>query len=119
MPAKEIQMVLDTWYQGKLESYLLGVARYVIGTVDTKNQKPLVEVILNVAEQKGTGQWTSQNALDLGVAIPTINAAVEARSISSQNYDRIKFYNLFNEIEKKFSKKFLPYPKKTVFLPRG
>jgi 6-phosphogluconate dehydrogenase len=117
MPAKEIQTVFDTWNQGKLESYLLGVARDVIGSVDPETQKPLVEVILDVAEQKGTGQWTSQNALDLGVAIPTINAAVEARNISSQKYDRINFYNLFNEIEKVLSKKFLPSPKKNGLPP--
>jgi 6-phosphogluconate dehydrogenase len=110
MPAKEIQRVFDNWNQGKLESYLLRVARDVIGAVDTETQKPLVEVILDVAEQKGTGQWTTQNAFDLGVAIPTINAAVEARNISSRNYERNKYKNLVHKIEMNLSKKFLPSP---------
>ena len=57
--------------------------------MDPETGKPLVDVILDEAQQKGTGKWTSQNALDLGVPIPTINAAVESRIISAYKDERV------------------------------
>src|SRR5262249_407099 len=57
--------------------------------VDPETGLPLVDEILDTAEQKGTGRWTSQNALDLGTPIPVIDAAVFARSISSMKEKRV------------------------------
>jgi 6-phosphogluconate dehydrogenase len=57
--------------------------------MDDETGKPLVDVILDEAKQKGTGKWTSQNALDLGAPIPTINAAVESRIISAYKDERV------------------------------
>ena len=56
---------------------------------DPETGQPLVDVILDTAGQKGTGKWTSQNALDVGAPIPTINAAVEARILSALKAERV------------------------------
>src|SRR5207248_688073 len=57
--------------------------------VDAETRGPLVDVILDEAQQKGTGKWMSQDALDIGVATPTINAAVEARLLSAVKKERV------------------------------
>ena len=75
--------VFAEWNQGELNSYLIEITAAVLGKTDPETGKPVVDVILDTAGQKGTGKWTSQNALDLGVAIPTINAALEARILSA------------------------------------
>jgi len=58
--------------------------------MDEETGKPLIDLILDEAKQKGTGKWTSQNALDLGVPTPTINAAVESRILSAYKDERVK-----------------------------
>ena len=77
------------WNEGKLSSFLIEITAKVLRLHRPDTGEPLVEMILDAAEQKGTGRWTSQNALDLGTPIPVIDAAVFARSISSLKAKRV------------------------------
>ncbi|HYO10045.1 MAG TPA: NADP-dependent phosphogluconate dehydrogenase [Tepidisphaeraceae bacterium] len=83
--------VFSDWNQGDdLKSFLIEITAKVINFKDDSTAgRPLVELILDRAGSKGTGKWTSQTALDLGVAIPTITAAVDARNISSLKEQRV------------------------------
>ena len=92
--ATELQGIFAEWNEGALQSYLIEITRDVFGRQDPETGKPLVDLILDTAGQKGTGKWTSQNALDLGAAIPTINAAVEARILSSFKTERVAASNI-------------------------
>ena len=83
MSAGEMAEVFSRWNEGKLSSFLIETTAAVLALVDPLTNEPLVDKILDAAEQKGTGRWTSQNALDLGTPIPVIDAAVFGRSISS------------------------------------
>lgn len=83
MTPAEMSEVFGRWNEGKLSSFLIEITAKVLATIDAVTGEPLVEKLLDAAEQKGTGRWTSQNALDLGTPIPVIDAAVFARSISS------------------------------------
>lgn len=89
LTAGELHTVFSEWNEGELESYLIEITRDIFARTDQDTGKPLVDVILDEAKQKGTGKWTSQNALDLGVPTPTINAAVEARIISGYKEERV------------------------------
>ena len=86
--AQELHEVFAEWNNGDLQSYLVEISRDIFARADPETGRPLVDLILDTAGQKGTGKWTSQNALDLGAAIPTINAAVEARILSSFKAER-------------------------------
>jgi len=83
LSAPEIGKVFTQWNQGDLDSYLIEITANVLGFMDPDTGKPLVDVILDKAGQKGTGRWMCQDALELGIPIPTIEAAVWSRSISS------------------------------------
>src|SRR4051812_30579557 len=87
--AKEIAGIFDEWNKGKLESYLIEITSHVLQVDDPETGKPLVDIILDKAGQKGTGKWTQQIALDLGVPIPTIGAALDARVLSSMKDERV------------------------------
>jgi len=89
LSAVELHEVFAEWNRGELSSYLIEITADIFARVDEETGKPLVEVILDEAKQKGTGKWTSQNALDLGAPTPTINAAVESRIISAYKEDRV------------------------------
>ncbi|MDQ3002691.1 MAG: decarboxylating NADP(+)-dependent phosphogluconate dehydrogenase [Fibrobacterota bacterium] len=89
MSATEIGEVFAEWYKGPLNSYLIEITRDILSKKDSETGKPLVDVILDKAGQKGTGKWTSQNAMDLGVPIPTMMEAVVARSLSSMKDERV------------------------------
>ena len=88
LSAAELQAVFAEWNEGELRSYLIEITAAIFGKRDGDTGRPLVDVILDEAAQKGTGKWTSQNALDVGAPIPTINAAVESRIISSLKAER-------------------------------
>ena len=88
--ADQMAEVFAEWNQGELESYLIEITSKILRVKDPDTGKPLVDVILDKAGQKGTGKWTSQIALDLGVAIPTIDAAITARTISALKEQRVK-----------------------------
>lgn len=83
MTVPEMQKVVAEWNAGELNSYLVEITADILSRVDEKTGNPLVEMILDRAEQKGTGKWTSQSALDLGIPVPTITSAVDARALSS------------------------------------
>jgi 6-phosphogluconate dehydrogenase len=79
---QQIAETFRTWNLGRLDSYLIEITAEVLGHVDAATQKPFVDVVLDQAEQKGTGRWTVQDALDLGVPVSGIAEAVFARSLS-------------------------------------
>ena len=78
----EIADIFTGWNSGELESFLIEITAEVLRQVDARTGEPLVDVILDQAEQKGTGRWTVQNALDLGVPITGIAEATFARALS-------------------------------------
>jgi 6-phosphogluconate dehydrogenase len=80
--AAEIGKVFQTWNEGDLESFLIEITADVLGHVDARTGRPFVDIVLDQAEQKGTGRWTVQNALDLGVPITGIAEATFARALS-------------------------------------
>ena len=86
----EFSSKLAEWNAGRLESYLVGVTEKVLKKEDADTGKLLLDVILDSAGQKGTGRWTAQEALELGVAVPTISASVNARILSSRKAERIE-----------------------------
>jgi 6-phosphogluconate dehydrogenase len=77
------------WNKGILNSYLIEITAKIFTVKDPETGKPLVDLILDKAGQKGTGQWTSQVALELGIPIPTIHAAIESRFISARKQERV------------------------------
>jgi 6-phosphogluconate dehydrogenase len=87
-PADQAAIFRD-WNRGDLDSYLIQITAEVLAKVDASSGRPLVDVILDEAEQKGTGRWTSQDALDLGVPSTAITEAVFARSLSAQRERRL------------------------------
>jgi len=80
--------VFRDWNQGDLDSYLIQITAEVLAKVDAATGRPLVDVIVDEAEQKGTGKWTSQDALDLGTPVTAITEAVFARFLSAQRSAR-------------------------------
>ncbi len=85
----EMAAVFSRWNEGDLQSYLIQITAKALEQIDAETGTPLVELILDKAGQKGTGQWTQLNAAENAVVISTINAAVEARVLSSQKAQRV------------------------------
>ncbi len=86
----EISAVFAEWNRGVLDSYLIEITADVLQQRDpVTKRKPLVDVILDAAGQKGTGKWTSINALDMGVPAPTVSEAVFARCLSAVKEERV------------------------------
>jgi 6-phosphogluconate dehydrogenase len=86
----ELQTIFDTWNKGALNSFLLEITGHIFGKVDEKTGKRIVDEILDVARQKGTGMWTSQNAMELQIPTPTIDISVAMRDMSVYEAQRIK-----------------------------
>ncbi|MEO8814571.1 MAG: NADP-dependent phosphogluconate dehydrogenase [Mycobacterium sp.] len=82
LSAPQIADVFTEWNTGELDSYLVEITAEVLRQVDAKTGKPLVDIIVDEAEQKGTGRWTVKSALDLGVPVTGIAEAVFARALS-------------------------------------
>ena len=87
---EELGRVYVEWNKGELDSYLIEITSKIFSKKDDETGKDLVDVILDRAAQKGTGKWTSQNALDLGAPLPLITEAVFARVLSSLKDQRIE-----------------------------
>ncbi|MGB0094283.1 MAG: NADP-dependent phosphogluconate dehydrogenase [Solirubrobacteraceae bacterium] len=85
----EIAQRFQAWNESELESFLIEISARVLSKTDEATGKPLVDVILDAAEQKGTGRWTAQNALELGVPLTGITAAVFARTLSALKEERV------------------------------
>ncbi|AHH17916.1 6-phosphogluconate dehydrogenase, decarboxylating [Nocardia nova SH22a] len=86
--AGQIADVFTEWNSGDLESYLVEITAEVLRQVDAKTGEPLVDVIVDAAEQKGTGRWTVKSALDLGIPVTGIAEAVFARALSGSRAQR-------------------------------
>ncbi|MEA1928242.1 MAG: decarboxylating NADP(+)-dependent phosphogluconate dehydrogenase [Candidatus Auribacterota bacterium] len=85
---EELAEVFAGWNEGELNSYLIEITRDIMLKVDDETGRPMLEVILDSAGQKGTGRWVVESALDLGVPLPTIAEAVFARNLSSYKEER-------------------------------
>jgi 6-phosphogluconate dehydrogenase len=101
--ARELAEIFTEWNRSELDSYLIEITAQIFQKIDPDTGKPLVDVILDKAGQKGTGLWTLQSAISQSVVISTINAAVEARVISSRKQERVD------------ASKILPQPQERAF----
>ena len=89
MTTEEIEPVFIEWNEGELDSYLIEITRDIMGKKDDETGKAMLDVILDTAGQKGTGKWTSQAALDLGIPAQTVAEAVFARTMSAIKDERV------------------------------
>ncbi|MEC4726913.1 NADP-dependent phosphogluconate dehydrogenase [Shewanella sp. D64] len=94
MSADEIANLFERWNRGSLNSYLMEISAEVLKQADPISGKPLVEMILDKAGQKGTGLWTAVSSLQIGCPAPTIAEAVYARAVSTQKDQRVKLSQL-------------------------
>ncbi|MCY9658270.1 MULTISPECIES: NADP-dependent phosphogluconate dehydrogenase [Paenibacillus] len=86
---EELHEIFTEWNNGELDSYLIEITRDIFTKYDPETGKPMVDVILDSAGQKGTGKWTSQSALDLGVPLSIITESVFSRFISAMKEERV------------------------------
>jgi 6-phosphogluconate dehydrogenase len=89
MTAAEMQEVFAKWNKGVLDSYLIQITADILGKIDPETNKPVVDLILDTAGQKGTGKWASEAGLDMGIAVPQITEAVFARCLSAIKDERV------------------------------
>jgi len=89
MEPAAIHDVFERWNTGPLDSYLIEITRDILGYVDPETRRPMVDLILDTAGQKGTGKWTVISACDLGVPLTLIGEAVFARCLSAQKDERV------------------------------
>lgn len=92
----ELHSLFDSWNQGRLQSFLIEISAEIFKKDDDQGSGRLVDKILDKAKQKGTGKWTSQNAMDLGIPIPSIDIAVSMREISALKEERVQADKLYN-----------------------
>lgn len=90
LAAPQIGAIFERWNEGELQSYLIQITARALAQIDPDTGQPLVDVILDKAGQKGTGRWTLINAAENAVVVSTINAAVEARVLSSLRALRLR-----------------------------
>ncbi len=86
---EELHKVFNDWNKGRLQSFLVEITAEIFNQKDDKGDGDLVDKILDKAKQKGTGKWTSQNAMDLGIPVPSIDVAVSMREISALKEERV------------------------------
>ena len=98
----EMATVFTEWNTGILDSFLIEITADILRQKDPVTKKPFVDVVLDTAGQKGTGKWTSANALDMGVAAPTIAEAVFARCISAIKEERVAAAKILKGPGKKY-----------------
>jgi len=102
MSAPEIGKVFAKWNKGMLDSFLIEITADILQQADPMTGKPIVDVILDTAGQKGTGKWTSVNALDMGVPAATVAEAVFARCLSAVKEERVAASKVLKGPKKKF-----------------
>ncbi|MCP3031307.1 NADP-dependent phosphogluconate dehydrogenase [Halobacillus sp. A1] len=90
LTAQELHEVFSEWNNGELDSYLIEITADIFTKIDEETGKPLVDVILDTAGQKGTGKWTSISSLELGVPLPVITESVFSRFLSAMKEERVK-----------------------------
>jgi 6-phosphogluconate dehydrogenase len=120
--ADELHEIFSEWNKGELDSYLIEITADIFTKKDDETGKPLVDMILDTAGQKGTGKWTSQNALDLGVPLSLITESVFARFISAMKDERVAASKILNGPEiKSFSgdkKAFIESVRKALYMSK-
>jgi 6-phosphogluconate dehydrogenase len=89
LSAEELHEIFKEWNRGELDSYLIEITADIFAQKDPETGKPMVDVILDAAGQKGTGKWTSQSALDLGVPLSIITESVFSRFLSAIKEERV------------------------------
>ena len=103
LSAAELHEVFEEWNAGELSSYLIEITSAIFTKTDPETGKPVVDIILDTAGQKGTGKWTSQSALDLGAPAPTVAEAVFSRCLSAVKEERVAASKVIKGITKEFS----------------
>ena len=101
----EMHKVFADWNAGDLQSFLIEITADIFLQKDDKTNNRLVDMILDKAGAKGTGKWTSQDAMEIGVPIPSIDMAVTMRNISSLKEERVQASALYKPSEKAFPEK--------------
>lgn len=99
--ADELHQIFTEWNTGELDSYLIEITADIFSQYDEETGKPMVDVILDAAGQKGTGKWTSQSALDLGVPLSMITESVFSRFLSAMKDERVYASSILNGPEVK------------------
>ena len=89
LSVEECAEVFKEWNQGELDSYLIEITADILTKKDPETGRPMVDVIMDTAGNKGTGKWASQSALDLGVPLPLITESVFARFVSTLKEERV------------------------------
>jgi 6-phosphogluconate dehydrogenase len=102
LSAEAFHQIFKEWNEGELSSFLIEITAKIFTKIDQETGQPLIDLILDQAKQKGTGKWTSQNALEIGAAIPTITAAVDGRLISAIKEERVAASKLLSGPDKKY-----------------
>jgi len=102
LKAAEMSPIFAEWNKGILDSYLIEITSDILQQKDPVTKKPFVDIVLDRAGQKGTGKWTSTNALDMGVPAPTIAEAVFARCISAIKDERVAASKILKGPSKKY-----------------
>ena len=95
---EEIGKIFEEWNTGLLDSFLMEITADILQQIDPKTNQPLVDSVLDTAGQKGTGKWTSVNALDMGVPAPTIAEAVFARCLSALKEERVHASKILSSV---------------------
>lgn len=103
LDANALHEVFARWNKGRLDSYLIEITRDIFGYRDPETGKPLVDLILDTAGQKGTGKWMVISALDLGTPLTLIGEAVFARCLSAQKDERVAASKVLHGPESRFS----------------
>jgi 6-phosphogluconate dehydrogenase len=118
----ELHEVFSEWNKGELDSYLIEITADIFTKKDSETGKALVDVILDTAGQKGTGKWTSQSALDLGVPLSIITESVFARFLSAMKEERVRASKILRgPAKKEFTgdkKAFIELIRKTLYLSK-
>lgn len=113
---KEMSRIFEEWNE-EHKSYLMEITYKILEWKDEETGKPIIDVILDSAKQKGTGKWSVQDALDLNISIPTINAAVNARTLSSIKDERIKISEVYETpIKIELNKEFVDALKDALYI---
>ncbi|MGF7049193.1 6-phosphogluconate dehydrogenase [Paenibacillus sp. DS2015] len=94
--AEELHEIFTDWNKGELDSYLIEITADIFSKYDQETSKPMVDVILDAAGQKGTGKWTSQSSLDLGVPLSMITESVFSRFLSAMKAERVEASKILN-----------------------
>ncbi len=114
----EMHQIFTEWNEGELNSYLIEITSNIMEKKDSVTGKPMIHVILDTAGQKGTGKWTSQVALDLGIPAMTIAEAVFARTLSAIKEERVFASKILKGLKTKFmgdKKEFIEMIRKALY----